>query len=738
MSAVVKTDCQPHDLPGRTGDEQPGRVLVVDDDQRLAESLHNLLSLRGFVVDLVFGGQAAINRLKSASYDVVLLDLMMPDVDGHQVLEFIESAGIKTLAIVVSGESAVDHVSRALRQGAHDYIKKPYVADELMTTVSNAIRKKRLEDSHQDMQRRLSRSERLHRFLVNNSPDIIFILDQQGCFSFINSKVESLLGYRRSDLLGVHITRIVDAEDQEKARYFFEHAHTTNDSERAVTMALVSRASDAGESRKRHFELTMSSINDDDVLDAGAGHRYEIYGTARDISDQIEAEEFINFQAYHDILTRLPNRSLFKDRLSVAITQAHRNQEKLAVMFIDLDRFKVINDSLGHTMGDRLLQSVSQRLLSCVRKGDTLSRFGGDEFTLLLPDIKNDTTALQVAEKMLESIKSPFDIAGHEIYIGASIGIAVYPDAGDDIEALIKNADIAMYRIKSTGKNGSILFNAEMNGSVTRRHSLEQDLRKALQNNELEICYQPLVDTVNTNLYGVEALIRWNHPRYGRLSPAEFIPIAEDSRLIVEIDRQTMREACLHIGALHQKGHPELSLSINLSPVMVEREDFVQHIFDTLQATDFPPQKLQLEITEGLLLNDRKDIVEKLLQLTRSGINLAIDDFGTGFSSLSYLHKFPINTLKIDRSFVQKLHSESEDACIVSAIVSMAQGLRMNIVAEGVEHMFQFNYLRSLGCNIVQGYLFGEATSLNDVIGRYPYGQRLPRSEPAISDAGID
>lgn len=736
MSAVLKPDSQQHDHPGRTGDERPGRVLVVDDDQRLAESLHDLLSLHGLTVDLVFGGQAAINRLRSVSYDVVLLDLVMPEVDGHQVLQFIQSAGIKTLAIVVSGESAVDHVSRALRQGAHDYIKKPYVADELMTTVSNAIRKKRLEDSHQDMQRRLSRSERLHRFLVNNSPDIIFILDQQGCFSFINSKVESLLGYRRSDLLGTHITSIVDAEDQEKARYFFEHAHTTNDSERAVNMALVSRASNAGESRKRHFELTMSTISDD-VLEADVGHRYEIYGTARDISDQIEAEEFINFQAYHDILTRLPNRSLFKDRLSVAITQAHRNQEKLAVMFIDLDRFKVINDSLGHTMGDRLLQSVSQRLLSCVRKGDTLSRFGGDEFTLLLPDIKNDTTALQVAEKMLESIKSPFDIAGHEIYIGASIGIAVYPDAGDDIEALIKNADIAMYRIKSTGKNGSILFNAEMNGSVTRRHSLEQDLRKALQNNELEICYQPLVDTVNTNLYGVEALIRWNHPRYGRLSPAEFIPIAEDSRLIVEIDRQTMREACLHVGALHQKGHPELSLSINLSPVMVEREDFVQHIFDTLQATGFPPLKLQLEITEGLLLNDRKDIVEKLLQLTRSGINLAIDDFGTGFSSLSYLHKFPINTLKIDRSFVQKLHSESEEACIVSAIVSMAQGLRMNIVAEGVEHMFQFNYLRSLGCNIVQGYLFGEATSLNDVVVRYPYGQRLPRSEPAISDAGI-
>lgn len=736
MSAVLKPDHSQGNSDGSAGEATPGRILIVDDDHRLAESLHNLLTLRGYAADLVFGGEAAIKQLKQSRYDVVLLDLAMPDVDGHQVLQFMRSAKVKALAIVVSGEGAVDHVSRALRQGAHDYIKKPYVADELMATVSNAIRKKRLEDSHEQMQRRLARSERLHRFLVNNSPDIIFILDQQGHFSFINSKVESLLSYPRGDLLGKHITSIVDAEDQEKARYFLEHAHTSHDSERAINMALISRS--ANESRKRHFELTMSTISGDDVLEADASHRYEIYGTARDISDQVEAEEFINFQAYHDILTRLPNRSLFKDRLSVAITQAYRNQEKLAVMFIDLDRFKVINDSLGHTMGDRLLQSVSQRLLSCVRKGDTLSRFGGDEFTLLLPDIKNEAAALQVAEKMLESIKTPFDIAGHEIYIGASIGIAVYPDAGDDIEALIKNADIAMYRIKSSGKNGSILFNAEMNGSVTRRHSLEQDLRKALQNNELEICYQPLVDTVNTNLYGVEALIRWNHPRYGRLSPAEFIPIAEDSRLIVEIDRQTMREACLHVGALHQKGHPELSLSINLSPVMVEREDFVKHIFDTLKATAFPPQKLQLEITEGLLLNDRRDIVDKLLQLTRTGIKLAIDDFGTGFSSLSYLHKFPISTLKIDRSFVQKLHSESEDACIVSAIVSMAQGLKMNIVAEGVEHMFQFNYLRSLGCNIVQGYLFGAATSLSDVVVRYPYGQRLAAVDAGNRESGAE
>lgn len=738
MNAAIKSNSGHSLTDDKLNQSAQARILVVDDDQRLAESLHSLLSMRGYSVDMVLGGQAAIDTLESTAYDLVLLDLTMPEVDGHQVLRYMQTSQHNTLVIVVSGESAIDHVSQALRNGAHDYIKKPYVADELLTTVSNAIRKKRLEDSHDEIQHRLTRSEQLHRLLVNNSPDIIFMLDQHGNFSFINNKAERLLGYKRSDLLGKHITLIVDADDKEKAQYFFENTQVSNDSSRAINIALISQTANGDNARKRHFELTMSTFSGDDVLESDTGYRFETYGTARDISDQIEAEEFINFQAYHDILTRLPNRALFKDRLSVAITQALRNQEKLAVMFIDLDRFKMINDSLGHTMGDRLLQSVSQRLLSCVRKGDTLSRFGGDEFTLLLPDIKTESTALQVADKMLESIKTPFDIAGHEIHIGASIGIAVYPDAGDDIEALIKNADVAMYCIKSSGKNGSILFNAEMNGGVKRRHSLEQDLRKALQNNELEVCYQPLVDTSNTNLYGVEALIRWNHPRYGRLSPAEFIPIAEDSRLIVEIDRQTMREACLHVGALHKKGHPDLCLSINLSPVMIEREDFVQQIFDTLEETSFSPHKLQLEITEGMLLKDRRDIVDKLLQLTQSGITFAIDDFGTGFSSLSYLHKFPIKTLKIDRSFVQKLHSDSEDACIVSAIISMARGLKMNIVAEGVEHAFQCTYLNSLGCNIVQGYLFGAATSLADVVRRYPFDKRTISNESKTSDSRLN
>jgi diguanylate cyclase (GGDEF)-like protein/PAS domain S-box-containing protein len=621
---------------------------------------------------------------------------------------------IGTMTIVVSGETSLDDISRALRKGAYDYLKKPYVPEELLATVNNAIRKKRLEDANRVMESRLNRSEKLHRFIVNNSPDIIYILDEDGCFSFLNSKVENLLGYDRGELMGRHITSIVEEEDLEKAHYFFEQATRAQDAARTIDIALRPRESSRS---KRYFELAIWPVDEADELN-GSAQRYRLYGTARDITDRMEAEAFINFQAYHDLLTRLPNRSLFKDRLSMALTQASRNEQRLAVMFIDLDRFKIINDSLGHTMGDRLLQAVAQRLLACIRKGDTLSRFGGDEFTLLLPDAQSPQSAAQVAEKILESVKAPFKLGGHDIHVGASIGIAVYPEGGTTLDALIKNADIAMYRVKNTGKDGFHVFSHDMTASATQRLLLEQDMRRALESGEFDICYQPQVDAHTERLVGVEALVRWNHPALGRLAPAEFIPIAEDSRLIIELDRLTLARACQQIGVFHRNGYPTLRLSVNLSPLLLEKESFVDHILGTLAREQFPAHLLELEITESLLMSDRQDVIEKLRRLSAAGVQIAIDDFGTGYSSLGYLQKFPITTLKIDRSFVHNIRTGEEDACIVNAIVSMALGLKLKIVAEGVENLAQLNYLRSLGCHTVQGYLFGQAMPLDDVMAR--------------------
>lgn len=718
------------DTGKKTGKETGrSRILVADDDRRLAASMQSLMECHGHTSDVVFDGQEAIERLKKGSYDVVLLDLLMPGTGGHEVLACLQESGLATLAIVISGETSMKEVTLALKGGAHDYLKKPYSPQELMTTVNNALAKKRLEESHDHIQKRLYASEKLHRFLVDNSPDIIFILDEQGRFSFINHRVENLLHYDRGELLGQEFTLLVKEGESEKARYFLDNVQKMHDIQPCFHLQLRP----AKESTKqRHFEVTLSRVDKSSGLQRSSlHHRFEVYGTAREVTEQLEAEAFINFQAYHDMLTRLPNRSLFRDRGNVAITQAQRKRQKLAIMFIDLDRFKAINDSLGHTMGDRLLQAFSQRLQRCIRKTDTLSRFGGDEFTLLLTDVGDDEAVMQVAEKILESIKKPFHVSGHEIYIGASIGIAIYPDSGETLEQLVKNADMAMYQVKSNGKSNAMVFNREMDGSITRSPSLEQDLRKALQNCELDICYQPLVDTNSGRLHGVETLIRWNHPRYGRLSPAEFIPLAEESLLIVDIDRETLRQACVHIGELRKRWNPDLKLSVNLSPVMVTQQDFVQDILLTLESTGFPASGLELEVTERLLLNAQQECIDKLVTLTRRGVTLAIDDFGTGLSSLSCLQTFPISTLKIDRSFVQQLHDRSGDTCIVNAIVSVAQGLQMKIIAEGVEHEAQLTYLRSLGCNIAQGFLFGAASSLEHLLERYPsMGDKQPPRVP--------
>ncbi len=698
-------------------EEQPReaavQILLSDDDPRLLQSLRDLLIMHGYRVDMAVGGRRAIEMLQQDQYDLLLLDLSMPDVDGHEVMRVMNERRIATMTIVISGNTTIDGIATALRAGAYDYLKKPYVPEELLATVNNAVRKKRLEDSHQTIQRRLNRSERLHRLIVNHSPDIVYILDAGGRFSFLNATVSKLLGYTPEELLGVALLDIMEEDQQEKGRYFLEQARQPYDEVRSLEVALRPKTPTRS---RRHFELIIWPMHEEEQPHKN-GDRYRTYGTARDITDRMEAEAFISFQAYHDLLTRLPNRALFKDRLSIALTQASREGHQLAVMFIDLDRFKVINDSLGHTLGDRLLQTVSQRLQGCVRKGDTLSRFGGDEFTLLLPEVRSWEAAAQVAEKILASLRAPFKLEGHEIFIGASIGIAMFPGAGVTMDSLIKNADIAMYRVKNTGRDGFQLFTPDMAGS-TRRLELEQEMHGGLLRREFDVVYQAQVDSTHGELVGVEALVRWNHPTQGRLEPAEFISIAEESRLIVEMDRASLQHAARELTQHQRRFGKALRLSVNMSPIMVSREDFVESVLRTLEAEGFPPQLLEIEITENLLLSDRQDVIDKLHRLTKAGVRIAIDDFGTGYSSLSYLQKLPIHTIKIDRSFTRQVKSFEEGACIVNAMVAMALGLNMGIVAEGVETKVQLDYLTSLGCTLVQGFLYGQPDTLEAVWNR--------------------
>ncbi len=695
-------------------DAQPARILLVDDDKRLLDSLNALLTAYGYQIDTADTGAAALDRLQRERYDVMLLDLHMPGMSGHEVMRQVIQRRIDITIVVVSGESSLADISYALRNGAYDYIKKPYVPEELIATINNAVRKRRLENYSRLMGSGLDRSENLHRFIVNNSPDLIYILDEEGNFSFVNRQVQTLLGYEPEELLGRHISTIIAPEDRERIRRILSLPAPLEGRRRAVNIAFNSRHPNQ---ERRHFEVSMWPIADTEELYT-VGKRYRTYGMARDITERVQAEAMISFQTYHDLLTQLPNRALFQDRLTMAINQAANGGQRPAVMFIDLARFKVVNDSLGHSVGDRLLQAVSERLAGCIGSGDTLSRFGGDEFNVLLADSRGLHHVQRVADNILANLRRPFYIDGHELHVDASIGVAIYPEGGETSEALIKNAGIAMYHAKTSGRSGLQIFEPEMNQTTNQRLLLEQELRRGLEQDQFEIYYQPQLDSMTEQLVGLEALIRWKHPTLGQVSPAVFIPVAEHSRLILELDRRTLRRACREIAALHRQGWQRLLLSVNLSPLLVRSENFVEDVLNTLQEEGFPPDCLELEITENLLLSDHPDVVKKLQRLNEAGVRLAIDDFGTGYSSLSYLQKFPISTLKIDRSFIHSI-ANSNEACIVNAIVAMAHGLKLRVVAEGVERAAQLDYLRAVRCPVVQGFLFAPPRPLAELTARY-------------------
>jgi diguanylate cyclase (GGDEF)-like protein len=536
-----------------------------------------------------------------------------------------------------------------------------------------------------------------------------------------------LLGYNSEELNGKHFRHLLDEQDIARGTHPLQDPSVTPENPSTFEVKLKTRGS---QKANRYFEITAFPV-DHGTLPLGADFnarnsdsKARFYGTARDVTERKEAEAFINFQAYHDLLTRLPNRALFTDRLSLAITQASRSKQKLAVMFLDLDRFKVVNDTLGHAMGDVLLQVVTQRLENCLRKGDTLSRFGGDEFTLLLPAINSSNDARRIAKKLIDALKAPFQLGEHEVFVGVSIGISLYPEAGTSMDQLIQNADIAMYHVKARGKDGYRFYSESMNIDTVNRLSLERDLRQALENNELRVYYQPQVCAKSGRIVGLEALVRWQHPDRGLLYPKDFLPLAEETKLIVALSEQVLAQACRHVKGWILDGNRDLRLAVNMSPIQVEHPRFVENLIRQLKNEEFPPSHLEIEITENVIMNDLKQISQKLQQLADHGVRIAIDDFGTGYSSLNYLHQLPIHTLKVDQSFIRGIGNGEDDACIVNAIVAMAHGLRLDIIAEGVETDAQLVYLRGLGCQQIQGFLYGPAQS-PEAISRMLDGQRV-------------
>lgn len=436
--------------------------------------------------------------------------------------------------------------------------------------------------------------------------------------------------------------------------------------------------------------------------------KIELDDLRRQVADMVKEKQETNiYQSINDPLTGLPNRILFKDRLNLALAQARRNSQILAVILLGIDRFKVINDSLGHTVGDRLLQQVSIRLSALMRKSDTVARLGGDEFAVIAMDIGKDENAARVSQKIMETFSQPFIIGGHELYVTLSIGVATFPNDGEEAETLIINADTAMYRAKEQGRNTYRLYTPEMNAKALQRLELENSLRRAVDRGEIEVFYQPKVNIKTGVIGGSEALVRWRHRERGLVSPAEFIPLAEETGLIIPIGEWVLRTACGQNRKWMDAGYPPLRVAVNISARQFQQKNLVERVDRILRETGLDPRRLELEITESVAMQDAEFTIKMLREFKERGITISLDDFGTGYSSLNYLKRFPLNNLKIDQSFIKNITTDTDDEAIASAVIVLAQNLKLEVVAEGVETQEQLDILRERQCNEMQGYLFG-------------------------------
>lgn len=673
------------------------RILIITADSHDAETLGKALKRAQdgpFITEGVTQLAQALERLRAPeqeSIDAILVDLELPDSQGlatfDQLFTQVPSIPIMTISELNNEEQN----DEAIRRGAQGCLSKGYLGSSLVPqSLRNIILRKAVEEALFVEKARIA-------ITLNSISDAVIGTDLQGNVDYLNSAAEQMTGWPLTDAQSLPIDkvmRLINGKTREPvANPIVQVLRDDKCKLLAAGTILVRR--DGSESA---IEDSAAPIHD------SAGRLKGAVMVFHDMTAAQAMTEKMTHLAQHDALTNLPNRALLSDRITQAITLAERRGSHLALLFLDLDNFKHINDSLGHAVGDQLLQEVARRLSDCVRSSDTVSRLGGDEFVVLLSESQSAEDAAHTAEKILSALAVPHSTGEQQLHITSSIGISTYPSDAEDGESLIKNADTAMYQAKEEGRNNYQFFRHDMNIRAAERQLIETHLRTALENGEFVLYYQPKIDLQSGNITSAEALIRWQHPEWGMILPTRFIPVAEACGLIVPVGRWVLLQACSQAKHWESCGYSLDSVAVNISSLEFRRKDFVDSVANTLRVTDLEPRKLQLEITESVLMRDAQASAAILQQLKTLGVQLAVDGFGTGYSSLSYLNQFPIDALKIDRSFVQDIHNNN--GIIVSAVIAMGNSLNQRVIAEGIEEAAQLEFLRHNRCAEGQGFFF--------------------------------
>jgi diguanylate cyclase (GGDEF)-like protein/PAS domain S-box-containing protein len=681
-------------------------VLLIEDnpgDARLIREMFSEQSSQDIELNYVECMGDAERYLAEHAVDIILSDLGLPDTQGLEAVRRTHAAAPHVPLVVLSGMDDESMALQALKEGAQDYLIKGQIESrELLRSMRYAVERKLNEET-------LYTEKEFAQVTLDCIGDAVICTNIAGNITFLNRVAEKMTGWLRKDAAGKPMADaflIADATTREATPNPMKKAMGKDGAVHLPSNCILIRR----DGNEIFVEDSAAPIHD---------HEGQITGSVlvlRDVSVAHTLAQKVIHSAEHDFLTGLPNRLLLNDRISQAIALAQRHTHLVAVLFLDLDGFKHINDSLGHPTGDKLLQSIAKRLHDCVRAPDTVSRQGGDEFVVLLQEVKQEEDVATAADRMLRAVAQVHSIDRHELHITASIGVSLYPDDGRDAETLIKNADTAMYQAKEDARQSYKFFRPEMNVRAVERQSIEEDLRHALEQKEFTLNYQPKVNLKTGAITGAEALIRWTSSTRGSVPPLQFIPVAEDSGLILPIGAWVLREACTQARAWTDVGLSAGTVAVNVSAIQFRNESFLEGLFAILKETGMDPRSLELEVTESVLMKHAEVAAAILQTLRDKGVRVSIDDFGTGYSSLSYLRTFPLDALKIDQSFVRQIDVAPDDTAIVTAIISMGQSLGLRIIAEGVETNEDLLFLKARDCDEAQGFYFSRPVTATQFV----------------------